>query len=116
MGNYTCQECARGLEYAPPHNQDIGRKNSDNDGYHHAVKADGSVFEFCHACLGAVVAAHENDYVSLVSIDGKSLDDHFVCPYCLAVCPDSEQREYQTGEGWVQFCCPACRVHKPGPA
>ena len=66
-----------------------GGDHHTDDGYNVAKKPDGSVFEFCEDCYVDVAEAHLNGDRPLTELDGKSLEEHFVCPGCLDVRPNA---------------------------
>jgi hypothetical protein len=84
MGQYICDRCNH-----PRH--------ADEHGFHTTRRKGGSVDRcICDECFSDEVA----DPDELSTIDGKNLDDNFVCPECLAVLPVARLVQYRA---WDDF-------------
>lgn len=98
MSCYVCTACQQ-------------LKDGDLVNYRCVTEPGGNILDICEDCYPAVLAEHVNGDRELEAVEFKSLADHFVCPDCLEVFPDSEQRySSQTGE----FYCPVCATARPG--
>jgi hypothetical protein len=89
MGQYICQRCNT-------------LRESREHGFHHALKA-GHIFshEYCGACYRDVLIDSLIGNEEFTAIDGKTMDEHFICPVCIALLPVAQLVQYRAQDDFV---------------